>query len=61
MCYEKISKFSDAENDLLYAKKLDLNNTNVLYHLGNAQEKLEKIDEATQNYKLYGIIFMTFI
>jgi hypothetical protein len=47
-----LSRFEEAEKDLLYAYKIDHNNTNVLYHLGNAQEKLEKIEEATQNYKL---------
>ena len=47
-----MSRFEEAEKDILYAYKLDPNNSNVLYHLGNAQEKLEKIEEATQNYKL---------
>lgn len=53
MCYEKLSKFEEAEQDLLFAYKLEPNNTNVLYHLANVREKLEKIDLAIQNYKTY--------
>lgn len=50
MCNEKLSKFDEAEIDLLAAHKIENTNTNVLYHLGNAREKLDKIDLAIENY-----------
>jgi hypothetical protein len=50
MCYEKIPNLEEAEKDLMIASKLEPDNINNMFHLGNIQDKLDKIDAAKQNY-----------
>ena len=50
MCYEKISFFNEAEKDLLIGLKLEPDNINLVFHLANIQEKLDKSDLAKKNY-----------
>jgi hypothetical protein len=39
-----------AEKDLLTAQMLDKDNINVIHHLANVQEKLNKTESAIENY-----------
>lgn len=55
MCYEKNSNLEEAEKDLIIALKLEPENMNVMFHLGNIQDKLDKIDSAKRNYLSYDI------
>jgi stalled ribosome rescue protein Dom34 len=50
MCHEKNSNLEEAEKDLITALKLEPENINFLFHLGNIQDKLDKIDLSKNNY-----------
>lgn len=50
MCYEKNGNLEEAEKDLFTAIKLEPDNMNSIFHLGNIQDKLDKIDSAKKNY-----------
>ena len=50
MCYEKISYLDEAEKDLLTAVKFEPENINVVFHLANIQDKLDKGELAKANY-----------
>ena len=46
-----MNQFEEAEHDLLTAMKLDNSNINVIHHLANVRDKLNKTDLAIENYK----------
>jgi hypothetical protein len=45
-----MSNFEKAEKDLLTAYGLDKSNYTILFYLGNVRDKLNKVEEAIENF-----------